>query len=209
MGWFVVNYLDDFRGVEVWDKAQEAFEDLRKVIKASGLEESEVKACGPGTSMIFLGVLFDTIKLTLSVTDERLLELRELLKTLSLGNKKGCAKISRELHFVAKCVRLRRIFISRMLEFLRCYKDEGSRLVCSEIREDVEWWATFIVQYNVVSMMPMEDWSQPDEVVASDTCLVGGGRCLRENISSLNSQNSSDQYSRMSHNNCVCKSVGK
>ncbi len=68
-------YLDEFGGAEVWDKAQEAFEAVRKVIKASGLEEAEVKACEPGTSMIFLGVLFDTIKLTLSVTNEMLLEL--------------------------------------------------------------------------------------------------------------------------------------
>ncbi len=65
-GSFVVHYLDDFGGAEVWDKAQEAFEALIKVIKASELEESEVKTCGPST---------------FSVTDERLLELREVLKT--------------------------------------------------------------------------------------------------------------------------------
>ncbi len=45
--------------------------------------------------------------------------------------------------------------------------NEGVRLVYSEIRKNVEWWATFIVQYNGVSMMPMEDWSQQDVVVAT------------------------------------------
>ncbi len=88
-GWFAVNYLHEFGGAEVWDKAQEAFDDLKKAIKASGLEESEVKACGPSTSMIFLGVLCDTIKLTLSVT-----ELRELLKlgSLKFGQQKRMCK---------------------------------------------------------------------------------------------------------------------
>ncbi len=120
-GWFAVNYLHEFGGAEVWDKAQEAFDDLKKVIKASGLEESEVKACGPSTSMIFLGVLFDTIKLTLSVT-----ELRELLKTWESkvwATKKDVQKLVGKLNFVAKCVRPGRIFISRMLEFLRGYKN--------------------------------------------------------------------------------------
>ncbi len=138
----MVNYFDDFWGAEVWDKAQEAFEAIRKVIKASGLEQSEVKACGPCTSMIFLGVLFDTIKLTLSVTDERLLELRELLKSWESkvwATKKDVQKIVGKLNFLAKSVRPGRMFISMILEFRQGYKDEGSKLICSEIHKDVEW----------------------------------------------------------------------
>ena len=61
------------------------------------------------------------------------------------------------------------------MEFLRSYKDENSKVVSCEFGKDVHWWSKFVVQYNVVSMMPMVDWSKPDEILASDACLVGAG----------------------------------
>ncbi len=78
-GWFVVNYLDDFGGAEVWNKAQEAFDALSNVIETCRLEESMAKACPPSSNMVFLGILFHTERLTLTVTSERLAEIPELL----------------------------------------------------------------------------------------------------------------------------------
>ena len=41
--------------------------------------------------------------------------------------------------------------------------------------KDIMWWREFLPHYNGVSMMPLERWSQPDSVFASDACLVGCG----------------------------------
>jgi len=177
-GWDVINYLDDFGGAEVWEKAEEAFDVLRNLLIACGLEESVAKACAPSTCMLFLGILLDTVRLTLSVTSERLTEILDLLKVWqnkTSATKKEVQSLVGKLNFVAKCVRPGRLFISRMLEFLRGYKDESSRVVSDEFLQDVKWWSKFVVQYNGVSMMPMSDWSNPDEILASDACLVGAG----------------------------------
>ncbi len=73
-GWNAVNYLDDFGGAEGWDKAEEAFQALADVIKACGLEESVPKAWAH-MCMVFLGVKFDTMNMTLSVTKDRIVEI--------------------------------------------------------------------------------------------------------------------------------------
>jgi hypothetical protein len=142
-GWLAINYLDDFGGAETWDKAEEAFIALSKVLKDCGLEESEIKAWGPNTLMVFLGILFDTVNLTLSVTDERLVEIKELLQLWMnkvYATKKEVQQLVGKLNFVAKCVSPGRIFIARLLEFLRSFKDEGSLPLSEEFRKDVDWW---------------------------------------------------------------------
>ncbi len=48
-------------------------------------------------------------------------------------------------------------------------------MVSCEFLKDIQWWSKFVVQYNVISMVPMTDWSKPDEILASDACLVGAG----------------------------------
>jgi hypothetical protein len=45
------------------------------VLKSSGLEESVEKACSPSTIMTFVGVSFNSVELTLSVTSARVSEI--------------------------------------------------------------------------------------------------------------------------------------
>ncbi len=87
-----------------------------------------MKACGPDSTTVFLGIQFDTVKLTLSVTNERLVEIIALLKKWELkssATKKQVQQLIGKLNFVAKCVRPGGIFISRMLEILRGLKMMG------------------------------------------------------------------------------------
>ncbi len=75
------------------------------MIKDSGLEESVVKACGPDSTMVFLGIQFDTVKLTLSVTHKRLVEIISLLKKWELkssASKKEVQRLIRKVEFCCK-----------------------------------------------------------------------------------------------------------
>ena len=63
-------YLDDFAGAETPAKANGAFSGLAKLFKTLGLKEAASKACPPSQSMYFLGIKFDTINLTLEVTQK-------------------------------------------------------------------------------------------------------------------------------------------
>ena len=113
--------MDDFGAAEASDKAEEAFEELAVVIRDSGLQESVEKKCPPNITMVFLGIWFETENLTLSVTEERMLEIQQLLKTwqqkVSATHKEVQKLIGKKLIYVAKCFRPGKIFL-----FLACWE---------------------------------------------------------------------------------------
>ena len=80
VGCNVLSYLDDFMGISAPRTAFDDYALTGSLLQALGLQESSHKACPPSTWVTCLGVLFDTINFTMSVTPDRLLELQtELL----------------------------------------------------------------------------------------------------------------------------------
>jgi hypothetical protein len=80
-----------------------------------------------------------------------------------------------KLHFVSNCVRpgspllnwLHQAFPSNIVGsghkiFRRSPKD---------IKKDLLWWYKFLPGNNGFSIMSLENWSSPDEVLSSDACL--------------------------------------
>jgi hypothetical protein len=156
-GLTVLNYLDDFIGVEHPDSAQAAFTKLGHLLSALGLVESTAKASPPADVMVCLGVEFNTTALTLSVSRDRLVELEELL--LQWLHKKSTSKrdlqsLIGKLAFVSKCVRQSRLFLSRILHCLRQLKFNHHHInLTAEFRKDILWWCRFLRSYNGVSMI--------------------------------------------------------
>ena len=70
----IVNYIDDFAGAEYPELALKAYCILDKVLKSCGLLESVSKSVAPSCCMSFLGVLLNTLSMTLEVTQDRLKE---------------------------------------------------------------------------------------------------------------------------------------
>ena len=64
----ILTYLDDLGGAEVEERAQWTFEFLGELLKKLGFTESVAKACAPATRMVFLGIMFDTVKMVMEVT---------------------------------------------------------------------------------------------------------------------------------------------
>jgi hypothetical protein len=54
LGFDIINYLDDFAGVEKPLFAHKAFLELKELFLSCGIEESEQKAITPSTRMEFL-----------------------------------------------------------------------------------------------------------------------------------------------------------
>ena len=82
-----------------------------------------------------------------------------------------------KLNFVAACVRPGRIFVSRMLKWLKVLyrKDSNLNVIPDYVKKDILWWHTFLPCYNAVSMMLYEEWCSPDSVFSSDSSLQGCG----------------------------------
>ena len=72
-----------------------------------------------------------------------------------------------KLNFIAACIRPGRIFISRLLQWLKILnKNLSSReqiQIPEYVKMDILWWHKFLPHYNGVSLMLYEEWSYPDE----------------------------------------------
>ena len=138
---------------------------------------------GPSTSMIFLGILFDSISMTIRLDEEKLASIQD---ELSLWNKRTTA--SREelqsiigvLSFAAKVVPTGRTFLRRMINHL---KDLPARLnqqvttptvrivqsrsaVVASISHRMEW----------ISLIPDCEWTPAHVLeIYTDACVEGYG----------------------------------
>ena len=74
-----VNYLDDLGGAEIPELADESFRKMGNLLLDLRIAEYVNKACGSCTRMLFLGIIVDTVKMTLELDEIRLLELCQLL----------------------------------------------------------------------------------------------------------------------------------
>lgn len=185
IGLACLNYLDDFAGVENKLKAKFAFNLLRELFIRSGIEEAIDKACSPSEEMIFLGVLFNSRTMIMSVTEERLVEIRNLVSswlTKDQVSLKDIQKLVGKLNFVGACVRSSRIFVNRILNWLReCYTNATSKFeIPVEVKKDLRWWNTFLPLYNGISLIDYGEWSLVDKVFSSDSCLTGCGSICGE-----------------------------
>ena len=182
IGICILNYLDDLASAETADKAYFSYNTLGAILEKCGIEEAKNKACPPSTIMTFIGILFNTEKLTMEVTPERLREIQHLLQNWldkETASLKEIQSLLGKLNFVASCVRPGRVFISRMLKWLKVLiKENEPRKQVSipdYVRKDILWWKSFLPKYNGISLLWYEEWSQPDAICSSDACLRSCG----------------------------------
>ena len=182
IGLCVLNYLDDLASAETADKAVFSYNTLGAILEKCGIEEAKNKACPPSTIMTFIGILFNTEKLTMEVTPERLYEIQHLLQTWldkETASLREIQSLLGKLNFVASCVRPGKIFISRMLKWLKVLIKEAEPhkqvSVPDYVRKDILWWKSFLPKYNGISLLWYEEWSEPDAICSSDACLRSCG----------------------------------
>ena len=69
-GYEDINYLDDLGAAAMDNKAEEAFDCLGYILDTIGIHESEKKACTPMFIAVFLGILFNTLSMTMTIVLE-------------------------------------------------------------------------------------------------------------------------------------------
>lgn len=181
LGIAILNYLDDFAGVEKPDLATTAYCILGSVLEKCGIEESVNKSCPPSTIMSFLGVLFNTLQMSMEITPDRMKEIRFLLKTWLNKDQATLREVQAllgKLNFIGACVKSSRVFISRLLNWLRelyMLEKQDRHDIPIQVRRDILWWNTFLPKYNGISLMSLGNWSSPDAIFSSDACLEACG----------------------------------
>ena len=177
-GYFAINYLDDLGSAEEDYKANTAYQKLRDLLQLCGLQEAMEKSVAPSTVMIFLGIEVNTVLFTLAIPLDKWNEIVECLNNWSIKNSanlKQTQSLAGLLNFACRCVRSGRIYLSRILNFLRSLPKTGHREIPKSVKEDINWWKVFAPRYNRVSLMLENEWVHDDMFFSTDSCLTGGG----------------------------------
>ena len=180
MGYTADVYIDDFFGADTPELAYIAFVVLKTLLAELGLQMADDKEVSPSTTMLCLGIIFDTIAMTVSVPDFRMAELKDILNQWLTGSyftKHILQSLLGKLSYVAACVKPGRIFMSRLLNILRDLPGHGRGKfrITDEIRADLRWWDTFLPLYNGVSIIKEGTWVPADSFFFTDACLFGFG----------------------------------
>jgi hypothetical protein len=184
----IVNYIDDLAGVAAPEDASYAYNTMGSILSELGVEEAPDKSSPPSPIMEFLGVEFNVQKMTMSVTPERIIEIKQLIHlwlSKTKATKRQLQSLIGKLQFISKCVRPGRIFVSRLLHILPSLSRPHHRFyINSQIKKDLFWWSKFLDHFNGVTLIPNMLWSVPDTVFSTDACLQSsGGWCGKEYFS--------------------------
>ena len=173
-----VNYLDDLGGAELEVKANDTFNCLGWILDTIGIKESRSKASAPACIMVFLGILFNTITMTLTITPERLAEIKNILRkwedkiVFTLHN---LQVLLGKLNFTCSTIRAGRTFLSRLINKLKNFGECEYRTVSEDMPKDIRWWAIFMSDFDGITVMPPERWDAPDLIFSMDASLDGTG----------------------------------
>ena len=144
---FLLNYVDDFVGAEQRGKIWRAFTMLTNLLRELRVDTSPDKVVSPTTRLEFLGITFDAETMTMEISEDKLKEISQelnswLLKTAA--KRKEVESLVGKLQFVAKCVKAGRIFLSRLINWLRTMNRNNRYSIPWEARKDIAWWTRFI-----------------------------------------------------------------
>ena len=156
LGYQCTNYIDDFGGAESPGKATIAFEFLEELWSILGFVSSPEKDCAPTTRMVFLGVQFNTIDMTMSVTPDCLLELLSRchsLLTADIVLHRDLQSLLGVMSFVTACVPPACIFMSGLLNTLRANPSARFCPLSWDDKSDLRWWCHFLPQFNGVTLV--------------------------------------------------------
>ena len=181
LSFFLLNYVDDFLGAELQHRVWDAFHNLVNLLEDIGVETAPDKVVPPTTRIEFLGIIYDSKKMTMEVPEDKLQDLNTELHTWlykTKATRKEVESLIGKLQFASKCVRAGRIFMSRLINWLRELPRTGRNHVPVEARKDVAWWGRLMQTYNGVSIIWLHKDPVTDSILASDASKKGYGAFL-------------------------------
>ena len=108
--------------------------------------------------MIFLGIQVDTIKLTLTIPPEKWEEIIQLVSRWmhkKVASIREVQQLAGSLNFACRCVKSGRVYLSRILNFLRLFGslNKTTLPVTDCVRADIKWWVELVSFHNGISLM--------------------------------------------------------
>ena len=171
-------YLDDFGGAEATiAEADSALGCLQSVMRELGIVEAEHKVCPPAQSMIWLGILYNSVSMEMSIPPQKLQEIGKVVAEWggrTRATQREIQSLFGLLQFVASVTKPARLFTNRILENLREAPKRGYTTLSLGFRRDLKFFADLLPHYNGVRIMLKRE-VQCQEALELDACLRGCG----------------------------------
>ena len=176
-------YIDDFIGwKQTMQEAREAFEANSDILHRLGFEQSLDKATLPSTSVVWVGVHFDSIKMTMSIPHEKIMEVLQEVRTWMSETTiqlKELQKLLGRLFHATKCCTGARLFCNRLLDGLHTAYRQGYTDFTAEMHMDLQWMSAFLTEFNGIHLIRAP---APSQQVFVDSCLTAGGAIWGNNM---------------------------
>ena len=140
-----------------------------------GLVEAAGKICPPTQQLTWLGILFDSTDMTMSVPQDKLDEIMAALRDWKgklTATRREVQSLLGSLNFVASVAPPTRLFTNRILNFLRGMHPFAPARLSAEARQDIKFFCDLLPSFNGMINKP----DLPDqETLYLDSCLSGCG----------------------------------
>ena len=171
-------YLDDFGGAEKTKKtAEEALERLQNIMAELGVSEALHKVAHPAQQMVWLGLLYDSVAMTISIPGPKLKEIGETMrawKGKTRATQREMQSVLGTLQFVAGVCTPARVFTNRMLQNLREAPKRGTESLSLGFKQDLEFFIELLPKFNGIKILDKKQLECQDELEL-DSCLTGCG----------------------------------
>lgn len=169
-------YIDDFLVIEkTFEKCMFALQVLVKTLRQLGFCINWNKVEGPCQQLTFLGVRIDTCALTLSLPQDKLEALHELLMTFQSkkrASKRQLESLIGKLNWACQVIQGGRTFLRRVINAKNTLHRQSDKVLLDCFRKDLEWWTAFLPVFNgTVRFLE----TRPVRSLMTDACNSGGG----------------------------------
>jgi hypothetical protein len=166
---YILHYLDDFlfAGKPQSQQCMITLEEFQEICQDIGVPIAHEKTTIPATTLVFLGIEFDTIQMTMRLPQDKLFKLKSNIQAC-LKSKKVTLKFLQSLigllNFACKVVAPGRALCRRLIDLtIGIRKPHHKIKINADTKADLQVWLNFLQQYNGVTLI--------HNIWTADTCL--------------------------------------
>ena len=168
-------YVDDTAGAARPEVSVAHFNGLLGTCSELGLQVAQGKCQAPSYFMLWIGVWFDTIEMSMAIDRERIEEALILCVKFLESNRvtlHQMQKLMGKLYHASKCTVSSRAFLARMLDLLRAASRAQVVKITRDARMDAAWLLAFLQVFNGKTMIKA---THAQVVAHIDSCLKEAG----------------------------------
>lgn len=175
----VLCYLDDFLIIsDSAEACKQSMDILLSILLELGFNINWDKLVTPTNCITFLGILLNSISMTMSIPEAKLCEIKNCAEQWlhkSKATKKDIQSFVGKLAWAARCVKAIRPCFRSLIDLQKRLKHKSHRTrIPSSIKQDIQYFIKWCVRFNGVVFCDPLQQPQPDTTLFCDASLQAG-----------------------------------